>query len=122
MQKLRYALIALLLTTLLACGGENKTSDSTSDTATVEQALAVGSVRFEPEFYPSRIGSREEYLKAIDSYWDGFNFATDSLVAMYDRRSVIEAFADYVIDNNQDPDSTLKYIGDCHASVRTGSQ
>lgn len=97
MQKLRYALIALLLTTLLACGGENKTSDSTSNTATVEQALAVGSVRFEPEFYPSRIGSREEYLKAIDSYWDGFNFATDSLVAMYDRRSVIEAFADYVL-------------------------
>lgn len=97
MQKLRYALIALLLTTLLACGGENKTSDSTSNTATVEQTIAVGSVRFEPEFYPSRISSREEYLKAIDSYWDGFNFATDSLVAMYDRISVIEAFADYVL-------------------------
>ena len=31
-------------------------------------------------------------------------------------------FADFMIDNNQDTESTLKQIGDCHASVRTGSQ
>ena len=38
------------------------------------------------------------------------------------RQPLYEAFADVVIDNNQDPTSTLNQIGDCHANVRTGSQ
>ena len=97
MQKLKSALVILFIATTIACGGKAKTSEDYSSIAQVEQTPTAGSVYFDAEFYPSHIGSREEYLKAIDGYWDGFNFEADSLVAMYDRRSVVEAFADYVL-------------------------
>ena len=38
------------------------------------------------------------------------------------RKPLYEAFADNVIDNDQNIQAALKQIGDCHAGVRTGSQ
>ena len=38
------------------------------------------------------------------------------------RRPMYEAFADHIINNNKSMEAVVKEIGDCHASVRTGSQ
>lgn len=38
------------------------------------------------------------------------------------RRPMYEAFADHIINNNKSMEAVVKEIGDCHASMRTGSQ
>ncbi len=46
-----------------------------------------------------------------------------TLSEMYRKRAPLYAcFADHIIDNNDDPEKATAKIGDCHASVRTGSQ
>ena len=53
---------------------------------------------------------------------DGRPLSID-LEAMYRvREPMYAAFADYVIDNNGSLEEVIPAIGDCHASVRTGSQ
>lgn len=90
---LRRSTLLLLVLALISCGGSSKPKEEKSTTIT----FAANSLRFEPSFHPSRIGSYEEYRRAIDSYWDGFDFAADTLVTKYERTSLIEAFANYVV-------------------------
>lgn len=93
MLNLKYSILALLAGTLTACGVNIHKSDKAS---TPIEFFAAGSMRFEPNFHLERITTYEEYRKAIDSYWDSFDFTADTLVTKYDKISVVEALADYV--------------------------
>lgn len=107
---IRRSILSLFSIALIACGGKHTPkADSNIDTTTT--LPAVNSICFEPEFYPSRIESFEEYQRAIDGYWDSFNFEADTLVTAYNRTSVIQAFADYVVYiEPQRADSLLRAI------------
>lgn len=98
--RLLYTIIAIYIaTTLVGCGNSAQQGNEESATSTDNTSADTTASRryFEADFNPARISSREEYLDAINRYWDNFDFEADSLVANYDTLSIIQAFADYVV-------------------------
>ena len=84
----------LALAALCAVGCINtKTSDKSEDVITFEP----GTRRMERSCDLAEIQTQEDYRRYIDTYWDKFDFAADSLVIAYDTIDLCEAMASYVM-------------------------
>ena len=93
MKHIYYILIAVAASLVSCLDTQSKRDDA--DKADV--------VRFEPgtrqldvDFDIYTIATAEEFDKAIDRYWDGFDFECGECVAEYDTVQMMQVFADYV--------------------------
>lgn len=95
MRQLLYALCAVLL--LVGCGTRPKPKQATDATATTE-SYVPGTRRMKrsaEDIYS--LHTKEEYMRAIESYWDDFDFSIGDRIVEYDTVDIFQAFADYVM-------------------------
>lgn len=86
--------IALLL---VGCGARHTTPKEAAEAAATE-SHAPGTRRMKrsaEDIYALR--TAEERMRAIESYWDDFDFAIGDRIVEYDTLDIFHAFADYVM-------------------------
>lgn len=83
---------------MVACGGRSKSggSDKEQSAEKIEVSYAPGERMFFPDFNPSTLRNYDDYRRAIDGYWDDFDFDADTAVVAYNTSSIIQAMSDYV--------------------------
>lgn len=102
MKQIYYIVLATVVL-LASCNGGSRSNNGSSTPSSGnadpchEESYAPGTREVEVDFDLSSISNYEEYRRAIDRYWDGFDFAADTLVVAYDTTSLTEAFANYVV-------------------------
>jgi hypothetical protein len=84
----------LVTALLVSCNNGKKSSDD--EKREIAEHYEPGTRQLDVEFDIYNITTQEEFDRAIDSYWDGFNFKCGERIIEYDTVSVMQAFADYV--------------------------
>lgn len=89
-----YYILIFVATLLVSCNNGKKSSDDEKRDTT--EHYEPGTRQLDVEFDIYSITTQEEFDRAIDRYWDGFDFKCGERVIEYDTVSVMQAFADYV--------------------------
>lgn len=96
MRQLFYILAFVLL--MAGCGPRTTQKQKAANADTIEKSYAPGTRRMERSVEnPYAISSEEEYLRAVEEYWDDFDFGIGERVTEYDTVDLVYAMADYVI-------------------------
>ena len=93
MKHIYYILIAVAASLVSCLDTQSKRDDA--DKADVAH-FEPGTRQLDVDFDIYSIATAEEFDKAIDRYWDGFDFECGERVAEYDTVQVMQVFADYV--------------------------
>ena len=88
-----YILIAVAAIFVSCIDTQSKRDDA--DKADVAH-FEPGTRQLDVDFDIYNIATEEEFNRAIDRYWDGFDFECGARVAEYDTVQVMQVFADYV--------------------------
>lgn len=88
-----YILIAVAALFVSCIDTQSKRDDA--DKADVAH-FEPGTRQLDVDFDIYNIATEEEFNRAIDRYWDGFDFECGERVAEYDTVQVMQVFADYV--------------------------
>ena len=88
-----YILIAVAAIFVSCIDTQSKRDDA--DKADVAH-FEPGTRQLDVDFDIYNIATEEEFNRAIDRYWDGFDFECGERVAEYDTVQVMQVFADYV--------------------------
>ena len=88
-----YILIAVVAIFVSCIDTQSKRDDA--DKADVAH-FEPGTRQLDVDFDIYNIATEEEFNRAIDRYWDGFDFECGERVAEYDTVQVMQVFADYV--------------------------
>ena len=88
-----YILIAVAAIFVSCIDTQSKRDDA--DKADVAH-FEPGTRQLDVDFDIYNISTEEEFNRAIDRYWDGFDFECGERVAEYDTVQVMQVFADYV--------------------------
>ena len=87
--------ILILVAALLVSCVDTKSKKRNIKDVEVEH-FEPGTRQLDVDFDIYNIATEEEFNRAIDRYWDGFDFECGERVAEYDTVQVMQVFADYV--------------------------